>query len=56
MYLWGHGTHNDSLGHCVLTLGTSDRENVLWGKINLLPSHCYAVIGQGLTLSLEPLA
>ncbi|KAF9653758.1 cysteine proteinase [Thelephora ganbajun] len=31
-------------GHCILTLGTPDRENVCWGKINLLPSHCYAVI------------
>lgn len=38
-------------GHCVLTLGTPDRENVRWGKINLLPSHCYAVIGERLILS-----
>jgi len=31
-------------GDCVLTLGTPDRENIRWGKIDLLPSHCYAVI------------
>ncbi|KAF9788172.1 hypothetical protein BJ322DRAFT_1217334 [Thelephora terrestris] len=31
-------------GNCVLTLGTPDQENVHWGKISLLPSHCYAVI------------
>lgn len=37
-------------GNCVLTLGTPDREDVHWGKISLLPSHCYAVIGQRLTL------
>ena len=40
-----------SSGHCVLTLGTPDREKVCWGKINLLPSHCYAVIGWGLIVA-----
>lgn len=37
-----------SAGHCVLTLGTPNQEEVRLGKVNLLPSHCYAVIGQSL--------
>lgn len=41
---WARIYQGFSKGNCVVTLGTLDRGNLYWGNINLLPSHCYAVI------------
>ena len=38
------------IGQCILTVGTDDRPIAYRGRVKLLPSHCYAVIGLSLHL------
>lgn len=38
-------TLNHTIGHCLVTLGTGTRSNVVWEGVEVLASHSYAVIG-----------
>jgi hypothetical protein len=40
-----HAHPDHTTGHCVVTLGTGTRSDVVWEGIEVLASHSYAVIG-----------
>jgi len=39
---------DQTIGHCVVTLGTGTHSNVVWDDVEILPSHSYPVIGSSL--------
>jgi hypothetical protein len=40
-----------AIGHCVVTLGTGTRSNIVWEGMEVLASHSYAVVGRSFHLT-----